>query len=1299
MVVQTRLTSAASPSRSSLKGPCPGCSAYAPRGTDSNEHIYINGDWLKIASSEAIQAVLFEEIGHAIDYKLNGNKDTPGDEGAIFSALIRGSAIPAGESTQNDHHTLIINGQAIAIEAATPTLDSSANPEFTATATNSGAPSGAVGTLVSALIDSGGSLDNFSDADGDLPGIAIIGTNLNGGTLYYSINNGTTWSDVGTVSETSARVLHADGDTRLAFAPATDFTGTISDLITFKAWDQTGAETISVNPTLTATLDTAGSAYVVTLSADGNTAYVADTTSGLQIIDVSNPSSPSLTSTLDTPGYARSVILSADGDTAYLADDESGLQIIDVSNPSSPSLTGTLKTSDKAIEISLSADGNTAFVTDRNSGLSIIDVSNPASPALTSTLDTTGSALGITLAADGNTAFIADYTSGLQIIDVSDTNNPSLTASLDTSGLARSITLSADGNTAFVVDDASGLQIIDVSDTNNPTLTATLDTTGLARSITLSADGNTAFVADDASGLQIVDVSNINSPTLTASLDTTGLAIGVTISADGKTAFIADHASGLQIIDVADPAVNGASGIATKPVPTGNLATHDDAADFTLSADGNTAFVADLDAGLQIIDISNPTSPSLTGTLNTSGTYDVTLSADGGTAFVADGLSGLQIIDVSDTSSPSLSSTLNTSGWAYAVTISADGNTAFVADGSSGLQIIDVSNIASPSLTSSFDISGIFYNVALSADGNTAFVANESRGLRIIDVSNPASPSLTGTYDTAGSAQFVTLSADGNTDYVADGGISLQNVDVSNHASAELIELRLLRYLGLATGISLSADGNTVFVAENTAGPVTEGGGFRIIDVSNPASPTLTASLDTTGYANGVTLSADGTTAYVTDSSRGLQIIDIAIPSIFQQRVIPQALKFQTQHSHRPPTTPPPDLAVTGTNSPPMQAPITISTSPNSPHREGGNTYTLTSDDVELTSATAFSVTLNATDQLQLPACSTKRHFFRRWHHLQHRCCIELESRRQFFQPTAPAMPYRLHVAAPSLTPPPTTIPPVFCPQRQPARLSRFQQRHRCLKLTITGGSGSTYTLTSGDVEPHRRQPPASPSTAPIRATSIPCSTRTVPPLPKAPPTTSPLLMTGHQALTQHRHCRLTGNAITVRPSNPPFAINDGGDGHLNASEGSSVTIAGTTSGAEDGQTVALNISSAGGGTPINTTASVNSNAIPSLALISLLGDGTLTITADVDDLAGNAATQATDTSNKDTTAPTISVAINDDGDGHLNASEDSSVTIAGTTSGAEDGQTVSSTSPPLLAAHPSTPLPALTATPIPSWT
>ena len=271
-------------------------------------------------------------------------------------------------------------------QLAAPTLDSSVSPLLAAIDANTGVPSGAVGTLVSALIDSGGSLDNFADADGGSPAIAITGTSLAGGTLYYSTDNGSNWSDVGAVSEASARILYADSNTRLAFKPATDYIGTISDLITFKAWDRSGPTSISSTPTLTATLDTSGSAKGVTLSADGNTAFVADLNGGLQIIDVSNPASPTLTATLDTSGWAWRVTLSADGNTAFVASDRSGLQIIDVSNPASPTLTATLKTSGNAVDVTLSADGNTAFVAGFNSGLQIIDISNPASPTLTATL-------------------------------------------------------------------------------------------------------------------------------------------------------------------------------------------------------------------------------------------------------------------------------------------------------------------------------------------------------------------------------------------------------------------------------------------------------------------------------------------------------------------------------------------------------------------------------------------------------------------------------------------------------------------------------------------------------------------------------------------------------------------------------------------------------------------------------------------------------------------------------------------------------------------------------------------------
>jgi Ca2+-binding RTX toxin-like protein len=61
----------------------------------------------------------------------------------------------------------------------------------------------------------------------------------------------------------------------------------------------------------------------------GNYAYVADGDSGLQIIDISNPTTPTLKGNYDTSGYAQGVQVV--GNYAYVADDASGLQIIDVS--------------------------------------------------------------------------------------------------------------------------------------------------------------------------------------------------------------------------------------------------------------------------------------------------------------------------------------------------------------------------------------------------------------------------------------------------------------------------------------------------------------------------------------------------------------------------------------------------------------------------------------------------------------------------------------------------------------------------------------------------------------------------------------------------------------------------------------------------------------------------------------------------------------------------------------------------------------------------------------------------------
>jgi hypothetical protein len=125
----------------------------------------------------------------------------------------------------------------------------------------------------------------------------------------------------------------------------------------------------------------------------------------------------------------------------------------------------------------------------------------------------------------------------------------------------------------------------------------------------------------------------------------------------------------------------------------------------------------------------------------------------------------------------------------------------------------------------------------------------------------------------------------------------------------------------------------------------------------------------------------------------------------------------------------------------------------------------------------------------------------------------------------------------------------------------------------------------------------------------------------------------------------------------PTITIDDtgvGDDGVLNITEqGAGITVSGTTD-AEDGQTVTVrldevtverSISGApqldgNGSTPYTATVSGGtwSVFIPGTTLAQVSGDGSLRVTADVEDAAGNAADNATEIFTFDLTAPGISI-------------------------------------------------------------
>jgi hypothetical protein len=118
-----------------------------------------------------------------------------------------------------------------------PVIDPSA--AFTLDATNENDTNPA-GTLVSDLLSTAAPAPSVTDADpGDRSGIAVVGVDNTNGTWQFSTDAGQSWQDFVDVSSTRATLLTDSIDTLVRFLPNAGFSGTVSDGLTFRAWDQT----------------------------------------------------------------------------------------------------------------------------------------------------------------------------------------------------------------------------------------------------------------------------------------------------------------------------------------------------------------------------------------------------------------------------------------------------------------------------------------------------------------------------------------------------------------------------------------------------------------------------------------------------------------------------------------------------------------------------------------------------------------------------------------------------------------------------------------------------------------------------------------------------------------------------------------------------------------------------------------------------------------------------------------------------------------------------------------------------
>jgi hypothetical protein len=488
----------------------------------------------------------------------------------------------------------------------------------------------------------------------------------------------------------------------------------------------------------------------------GGYAYVAAGSSGLRVVDVSNPAAPVEVGFYDTPGHAEGVY--AAGNYAYVADRSAGLRVVDVSNPAAPVEVGFYGTPGYAHDVYVV--GDYAYVADDWTGLRIISVADPIRPTEIGFYTTPWREVNDVYVV-GTLAYVAEsdepFNGSLRVISVADPVHPIELGSIGLSDRVYAV---------HVVGDYAyatywyGLRVISISDPRHPTLVGYYNTTP---GLSVHVVGGYAYMA--GVGLRVVSISDPTQP-----VEVGFYPVLVSI----RSVYVADDyahvtAGGLGVVSVSNPA---------HPIEVAFYDTYKGESQ-DVYVQGDYAYVASYydagwDVGLEVVSISDPTNPTRMGFYETTGNRAQAVYVSGDYAYVAD-WGGLRIISVADPAHPTEVSFYQTPSAAMDVYVL--GNYAYVASSSAGLRVISVSDPANPIEVGFYD-TGLARAVYVA--GQYAYVADDT-GLRMISVADPTQPTELGYSEPPHSGDWDVAVAGGYA-YVT-GAYGLRVVDVSNPAA------------------------------------------------------------------------------------------------------------------------------------------------------------------------------------------------------------------------------------------------------------------------------------------------------------------------------------------------------------------------------------------------------------------------------------------------------------------------------------------------------------------------------------
>ncbi len=325
---------------------------------------------------------------------------------------------------------------------------------------------------------------------------------------------------------------------------------------------------------------------------------------------------------------------------------------------------------------------------------------------------------------------------------------------------------------------------------------------------------------------------------------------------EGSLAFCAASDAGLDIIDLSDPA---------NPALVSNTVLPGSAQAVAVS--GSYAYVAyrrpsSNPGGIQILDISDPAEPSVVGTFEGSAGHVTALFVAGTHAYLGYRSTGLDIVDVSDPAAPTLATGFR--GVDHVQNVYVAGNYAYLAARGEKLWILDVSDPSAPVPVYQYTVPAFVHDVFVS--GSYAYLATNVRGLEILEVSNPAAPTFVTQFSGAGALNNLFVAGSKLYCVATDGAVRI--IDVAVPAIPAVVGT----YDDSVSGdVRLFVAGTDVYFADLNHS------NLRLVDASLPASPALLGTWATPGVVHGVAVS--GSHAFVATRHHGLAVVDISNPS------------------------------------------------------------------------------------------------------------------------------------------------------------------------------------------------------------------------------------------------------------------------------------------------------------------------------------------------------------------------------------------------------------------------------------